>query len=313
MPVQRIMATPEAADLIEMVREIAARELAPLASEYEAAARFPRDVFRLLGKAGLLGLVFPEEYGGGGQAYETYLQVLEEIATAWMSVAVGVSVHTLSCFPLARFGSAEQKQRWLPAMLGGDLLGAYSLSEPHSGSDAAALTTHAEPDGAGGFRLTGTKAWVTHGGEADFYTVFARTSSDQRGGITCFLMPSDAAGFHAGTPEAKMGLTASTTAQLHLDGVPLTADRLIGAEGQGFRIAMSALDAGRLGIAACATGLAQAALDVAVTYASQRQQFGQAIGQFQGLAFLLADMAAAVTAARATYLDAARRLDRGLG
>ena len=313
MPVQRIMATPEAADLIDMVREIAARELAPLASEYEAAARFPREVFRVLGKAGLLSLVYPEEHGGGGQPYETYLQVLEEIAAAWMSVAVGVSVHTLSCFPLARFGSAEQRQRWLTAMLGGEVLGAYSLSEPHSGSDAAALTTHAEPDRGGGFRLTGTKAWVTHGGEADFYTVFARTSSDQRGGITCFLMPSDAAGFHAGTPEVKMGLTASTTAQLHLDGVLLTADRLIGAEGQGFRIAMSALDAGRLGIAACATGLAQAALDVAVTYASQRQQFGQAIGQFQGLAFLLADMAAAVTAARATYLDAARRLDRGLG
>jgi alkylation response protein AidB-like acyl-CoA dehydrogenase len=312
LPVDRVMPTPESADLIEMVREIAARELAPAAAEYEAAGRFPREAFRMLGQAGLLGLVYPDDHGGSGQPYEVYLQVLEEIAAAWMSVAVGVSVHTLSCYPLARYGEAAQKDRWLPGMLGGDLLGAYSLSEPHSGSDAAALATRAERDGAGGFRLTGTKAWVTHGGQADFYSVFARTSDDQRRGISCFLVPADAPGFRAGAPEAKMGMTASATAQLHLDGVVLEAGRLIGAEGQGFPIAMSALDAGRLGIAACATGLAQAALDYAVGYASQREQFGRPIAQFQGLAFMLADMAAAVASARATYLDAARRLDRGL-
>jgi alkylation response protein AidB-like acyl-CoA dehydrogenase len=307
-----MMPTPEAADLIELVREIAERQLAPIAAEYEAAARFPRETLRTLGKVGVLGLVYPEQYGGGGQPYEVYLQVLEEIAAAWMSVAVGVSVHSLSCFPLARYGSAEQKDRWLPGMLAGDLLGAYSLSEPQSGSDAAALATRAERDGSGGFRLTGTKAWVTHGGEADFYSVFARTSADQRRGISCFLMPSDAPGLRAGPPEVKMGMTASTTAQLHLDAVPLAGDRMIGAEGQGFPIAMSALDAGRLGIAACATGLAQAALDAAVGYALQREQFGRPIAQFQGVAFMLADMAAAVASARATYLDAARRLDRGM-
>ncbi len=312
MPVERMMPTQEAADLIELVREIAERQLAPVAAEYEAAARFPRDIFRLLGKAGLLSLAYPEEYGGGGQPYEVYLQVLEEIGAAWMSVAVGVSVHSLSCYPLARYGSDAQKDRWLPGMLGGDQLGAYSLSEPQSGSDAAALRTRAKREGSGGFELTGTKAWVTHGGEADFYAVFARTSDDQRRGISCFLMPSDAAGFRSGTPEAKMGLTASTTTQLHLDAVPLEAGRLIGAEGDGFPIALSALDRGRLGIAACATGLAQAALDIAVGYASQREQFGQPIATFQGLAFMLADMAAAVASARATYLEAARRLDRGM-
>jgi alkylation response protein AidB-like acyl-CoA dehydrogenase len=312
LPVERMMPTPEAADLIELVREIAERQLAPAAAEHEAAGRFPRETFRLLGKAGLLGLAYPDEYGGGGQPYEVYLQVLEEIAAAWMSVGVGVSVHTLSCYPLARFGSAAQRDRWLPDMLAGDLLGAYSLSEPQSGSDAAGLTTRAGPDGAGGYRLTGTKAWVTHGGQADFYSVFARTSDDQRGGISCFLMPSDAAGLRAGAPEAKMGLTASTTTQLYLEAVPLDAGRLIGGEGQGFPIAMSALDGGRLGIAACATGLAQAALDAAAGYAAQREQFGQPVGQFQGLSFLLADMAAAVASARATYLDAARRRDRGL-
>jgi alkylation response protein AidB-like acyl-CoA dehydrogenase len=312
LPVQRLMATPEAADLIELVREIAERQLAPIAAEYEAAGQFPRDTFRLLGKAGLLGLVYPERYGGGGQPYEVYLQVLEEIATAWMSVAVGVSVHSLSCYPLARYGSADQKDRWLPDLLGGDLLGAYSLSEPQSGSDAAALRMRADRDGTGSFRLTGTKAWVTHGGQADFYSVFARTSDDQRRGISCFLVPADAPGLAAAPPESKMGLTASTTAMLHFEAVPLEADRLIGAEGEGFPIALSALDAGRLGIAAAATGLAQAALDAATSYASQRQQFGQPIAQFQGLAFMLADMAAAVGSARATYLDAARRLDAGL-
>jgi alkylation response protein AidB-like acyl-CoA dehydrogenase len=312
LPVERMMPTPEAADLIELVREIAGRQLAPVAAEYEAAGRFPRETFRLLGKAGLLGLAYPEEHGGGGQPYEVYLQVLEEIAAAWMSVAVGVSVHTLSCYPLARFGSDAQRDRWLPGMLAGDLLGAYSLSEPQSGSDAAALATRAEPDGAGGYLLTGTKAWVTHGGQADFYSVFARTSDDRGGGISCFLMPADATGLRPGAPEAKMGLTASTTAQLYLEAVPLDAGRLIGAEGQGFPIAMSALDGGRLGIAACATGLAQAALDAAAGYAAEREQFGQPVGQFQGLSFLLADMAAAVASARATYLDAARRRDRGL-
>jgi alkylation response protein AidB-like acyl-CoA dehydrogenase len=312
MPVQRMMPTPEGADLIDLVREIAERQLKPVAAEYEAAARFPREMFRVLGKVGLLGLAYPPEYGGGGQPYEVYLQVLEEIATAWLSVAVGVSVHTLSCYPAASFGSPAQKERWLPTMLGGDLLGAYSLSESHSGSDAAALRTRADRDADGTFRLTGTKAWVTHGGEADFYSVFARTSEDHRRGISCFIMPSDAPGLFAAAPEDKMGLTASTTAQLHLDAVPLSPDRLIGAEGQGFAIAMSALDAGRLGIAACATGLAQAALDVALSYAKEREQFGQAVVQFQGMAFMLADMAAAVSSARATYLDAARRLDRGL-
>ncbi|GAA4471252.1 acyl-CoA dehydrogenase family protein [Phytohabitans houttuyneae] len=311
MPVERMMPTPEAADLIDLVREIAARDLAPVAAGHEAAGTFPRDTFRLLGKAGLLGLVGPERHGGGGQPYEVYLQVLEEIATAWMSVAVGVSVHTLSCYPLVAYGTETQRRQWLPAMLGGDLLGAYSLSEAQSGSDAASLRTRAERQADGGYRVTGTKAWVTHGGQADFYTLFARTAPGQRG-ISCFLVPAGAPGLAAARPEEKMGLTASTTAQLHLDGVPVPAERLVGAEGEGFPIAMSALDAGRLGIAACATGLAQAALDAAVAYAHEREQFGRPVASFQGLSFMFADMAAAVASARATYLDAARRMDRGL-
>ncbi|MGH8891341.1 MAG: acyl-CoA dehydrogenase family protein, partial [Acidothermaceae bacterium] len=214
-----------------------------------------------------------------------------------------------SCFALARYGNDEQRERWLPGMLGGELLGAYCLSEPDSGSDAAALRTRANP-ADNGFVLDGTKAWITHAGEADFYTVMARTSDDGSRGISCFLVPADAGGVVAAARERKMGLKGSPTAQLHLTDVRIDSNRLIGELGQGFPIALSALDTGRLGIAACAVGLAQAALDVAVEYAGQRRQFGRAIGEFEGLAFMLADMATGVAAARALYLAAARRLDR---
>jgi hypothetical protein len=311
MTVSRMLPTPEAGELLELVEDLAAKELAPRVDEAEASASFPREVFRTLGRAGLLSLPYPEEQGGGGQPYEVYLQVLEEIARRWVSVAVGVSVHSLSCYALASFGTPEQQERWLGDMLGGELLGAYCLSEPQAGSDAAALATRAVRDGED-YVVTGTKAWITHGGEADFYTLMARTSDDGPRGITCFLLPGDQQGLEAAAPEKKMGMTASTTAMLHLDGARVPAERRIGAEGQGFTIALSALDAGRLGIAACAVGLAQAALDAAVEYAKERKQFGKPIAEFQGLGFLLADMAAAVGSARATYLDAARRMDAGL-
>ncbi|HEY8373198.1 MAG TPA: acyl-CoA dehydrogenase family protein [Pseudonocardiaceae bacterium] len=315
MPAERLLPTTEAEDLISLVREICRDELAPLVDDYEANSRFPREIFRLLGKSGLLSLPYPEEYGGGAQPYEVYLQALEEIASVWMSVAVGLSVHVMSCYPLATFGTPEQRDRWLADMLGGTLLGAYALSEPHAGSDAAALSTRAVPEGSGSdaaYVLTGTKAWITHGGEADFYTLMARTSDDGARGVTCFLVPGDTPGLSAAPPERKMGLTGSTTAQILLDGARVPADRRIGEEGQGLKIALASLDSGRLGIAACAVGLAQAALDAAVDYAKQRTQFGRRIIDFQGLEFLLADMAAAVESARATYLEAARRRDRGL-
>jgi alkylation response protein AidB-like acyl-CoA dehydrogenase len=238
--------------------------------------------------------------------------VVEELSRAWLTVGLGVSVHALSCFALARYGTPDQKQRWLPDMLGGETLGAYCLSEPDSGSDAAALRTRAIADEGGGYRIDGTKAWITHCGVADFYTVMVRTSDDGSRGISCFLLPADAEGLSAAAPEHKMGLRASPTAQLHLTGVAAPADRLIGDVGQGFAIALAALDTGRLGIAACSVGLAQAAFDVAVDYAGERRQFGRAIREFEGLAFMLADMATAVEAARALYLSAARRLDAGL-
>ena len=311
MPVDRLLPSPEAHELLDLVRDIADRELLPLAASYEREERFPREVFRTLGKAGILGLAYPEEQGGGGQPYEVWLQVLEELGARWASVAVGVSVHALTCFPLAGYGTVEQQERWLPEMLGGELLGAYCLSEPDAGSDPGAMRTRAVATD-GGYVLDGVKAWVTHGGHADFYTSMVRTSDARSGGISCFLVPADARGLTADRPEDKMGLTGSTTATMRFEGVRVEADRLMGAEGQGLPIALAALDAGRLGIAAVATGLAQAALEQSVAYAKTRQTFGKAIIDHQGLGFLLADMAAAVQTARTTYLDAARRKDLGM-
>jgi alkylation response protein AidB-like acyl-CoA dehydrogenase len=309
--VDRSLPTDEARTLLDLTREIAVEELAPKAATYEAEGRFPREVFRLLGRSGLLGLPYAEEYGGGEQPYEVYLQVLEELSSAWLTVGLGVSVHTLCCFPLAAFGSDEQRKRWLPDMVGGELLGAYCLSEPQSGSDAAALRTRAVRDGDE-YVVDGTKAWITHGGVADFYNVLARTGQDGPRGISCLLVPGDTPGLSAAPPERKMGLTASVTTQIVLEGARVPADRLLGEEGQGFAIALGALDGGRLGIAACAVGLAQAALDTAVAWARERKQFGRPIIEHQGLAFLLADMATSVEAGRALYLSAARRRDAGL-
>jgi alkylation response protein AidB-like acyl-CoA dehydrogenase len=311
MPAERLLPSTEAEAIVALAREFAAGELAPRVARAEAEGAFPRDVFRRLGELGFLAMPYPEEHGGAGQPYEVYLQALEELGAAWASVAVGVSVHVLACFPLAHHGTDAQRARWLPELLAGDLLGGYCLSEAHSGSDPASMRTRAERTAAG-YRVTGSKAWVTHAGAADFYALFARTSDDGARGISAFLVPGDAAGLNVGKPEAKMGLTGSVTATIDYDGVELEEERRIGPEGHGLRIALEALDSGRLGIAAVAVGVAQAALDHAVAYARERETFGKPIIEHQGLGFLLADMAAAVESARATMLAAARRRDRGL-
>ncbi len=308
--VDRLLPTDESRDLLALVRTIAGEQLMPRAAADEAADRFPRDVFTMLGRTGLLSLPYPEEYGGGAQPYEVYLQALEEIAAAWMSVGIGVSVHSLACWAIATHGTDEQRKQLLPDMLGGEQLGAYCLSEPDAGSDIAAMSTKAVPDGDG-YLLSGTKAWITHGGEADFYLVFARTSDERTKGVSAFHVPAGSDGLSFGAPENKMGLTASTTTQVLLDRCRVPGSHLVGEAGQGMRIALGALDSGRLGVAACATGLAQAALDTAASYALGREQFGRPISDFQGLQFLLADMAAATEQARATYLHAARLRDAG--
>ncbi len=222
-----------------------------------------------------------------------------------LTVGLGVSVHTLACHALAGYGTKEQQREHLPAMLGGRLLGAYCLC-----SDAASLRTRATRDGDT-WTLEGTKAWITHGGVADFYTVLARTGGEGAHGITAFLVPGDAPGLTAAAPERKMGMKGSPTAQLHFDGVQVPDARRLGEEGQGFAIALSALDSGRLGIAACAIGVAQAALDEALTFVAERRQFGRPLADFQGLRFMIADMATQIEAGRSLYLAAARLRDAG--
>ncbi|MBX6354231.1 MAG: acyl-CoA dehydrogenase family protein [Micromonosporaceae bacterium] len=309
MGVERLLPTEEAGQLLELTRELADRELAPRAAEYEQRGEFPRELLRLLGRSGLLGLPYPEEYGGAGQPYEVYLQVLEELAYRWLAVAEAVSVHTLSCHPVAKYGTELQRKR-LPEMLGGELLGAICLSEPQGGSDAAHLTTRAVREGDY-YTVSGTKAWITHAGQADFYSVFCRTGGPGASGVSCLLVDAGTPGVLPQARERTMGLRSSPVAQIVFDDARVPADRLVGEEGRGFRIAMDALDAGRLGIAACAVGLAQAALDYATEYAREREQFGRPIIEFQGLSFLLADMATQVAAARALTLAAARLKDAG--
>jgi alkylation response protein AidB-like acyl-CoA dehydrogenase len=257
-----------------------------------------------------LSLPFAEEHGGGAQPYEVYLQVVEEIATAWPSVGVGVSVHGLTANVVATNGSEDLKREWLPRMLSGDWLGAYCLSEPQAGSDVSAIRTRAVRDGEQ-YVVSGTKQWISNGSCADYYILFARTSDDAKHGLSAFVVPADTPGMSFGAPEKKMGLTCDVTTQVIFDGARIPAAQLIGEEGAGMRVALAALDAGRLGIAAVATGIAQAALAHAVAYAGERIQFGKPIGEQQGLQFLLADMGADVERARATYLHAARMKDAG--
>lgn len=299
----RRAAAPRPDVLFPWLRRLVADELKPRSDQDETAGRFPRDLVRELGRSGVLGLPYPRDAGGGGWRFTDYLRVLELLATGWLTVAETVAVHTLACLPLARHGSDRLRRELLPGMLGGEQLGSYCLSEPGAGSDAAALTTRASVDGES-FRVDGTKAWITHAGHADFYNVFVRTGAAGTSGISCLLVDAGTPGLTFGAPERKMGLHASPVAQVHLSGVRVPRERLIGEFGSGFTIAMSALDAGRLGIAACAVGLAQAALDIAVAHARDPDS--------QGIGFLLADMATAVEAGRSLYLSAAGRYDAGL-
>jgi alkylation response protein AidB-like acyl-CoA dehydrogenase len=296
--------------LLELTREIATQELAPRAHDAEERGEFPEAAYRLLGKSGLLSLPFAEEYGGGAQPYETYLQVVEEIATAWPSVGVGMSVHCLTANVVASNGDEALRAEWLPRMLSGDWLGAYCLSEPQAGSDVSGIRTRAVRD-ADEYVVNGTKQWISNGSCADYYILFARTSEDPKRGLSTLVVPGDTPGMTFGAPEKKMGLASDVTTQVIFDGARMPAAQLVGEEGAGMKVALSALDAGRLGIAAVATGIAQAALAHAVSYAGERQQFGRPIGELQGLQFLLADMAADVERARATYLMAARLKDAG--
>jgi alkylation response protein AidB-like acyl-CoA dehydrogenase len=308
--VERLLPSEEATELLALAREIATKELAPKVAEAEERAEFPAEAYRLLGRAGLLSLPFEEELGGGGQPYEVYLQVVEEIATAWPSVGVGTSVHALTATVVAANASEAMRAEWLPKMLSGDWLGAYCLSEPQAGSDVSGIRTAARRDGDD-YVVKGVKQWISNGSCADYYILFARTGEDRTRGLSAFIVPDGTPGMSFGAPEKKMGLHCDVTTQVLFDDARIPAAQLIGEEGRGMQVALSALDAGRLGIAAVATGIAQAALAYAVGYAREREQFGRPIGDNQGLQFLLADMAADVERARAAYLHAARLKDAG--
>jgi alkylation response protein AidB-like acyl-CoA dehydrogenase len=310
MKLDRLLPTADAEELLELLQDFCARELDPIVDRSERQSEYPEGLFARLGELGLLGLPFDAQYGGTEQPYEVYLQVLEEIARHWASVAVAVSVHTMAALAIANHGTVQQKETWLRPMLEGRIVGGYSLSEPNAGSDVAAIETRAELV-PGGYRITGEKSWITHGGRADCYILFARTSPGT-GGVSAFVAPGEADGLVFGPPIHKMGLDSIPTASAFWDGAFLDENRRLGAEGKGLPIALGALDSGRLGIAAVATGLAQSALDVAVDFAGSRRAFGKPVIRHQGLAFMLADMAAAVDTARASYIDAARRRDAHL-
>ena len=301
--------------IVDLAREFARTRIEPHAAEWDRTAHFARDVLDELGKLGFLGMSTPEEYDGMGLDTLTYLLALEELAAADASVAVSVSIHNaIPATMLLRHGDSRQKERWLKPMARGELLAGFALSEPESGSDAASLSARALRAGDQ-WVLSGTKAWATNGGTADVMMIMVRTDRPdaRRGakGISTFIVPTDAPGYRPGKPEDKMGLRASNTAAIALEDVRLTADQLLGEEGQGFVYAMEGLDVGRLGIAIQAVGIARRALEHALAYCAERKQFGQPLREFEAVQFKLADMATRVEAARALAHAAAARRDRG--
>lgn len=310
--IRRVGLSDEHSQLFELVSQFCQDRLEPHVDLAEANSEFPRDAFTELGRTGLLNLPYAHVIDPQTPPvpHRVSLQVLEEIASSWLAIALGLSVHHLACAPLIKFGSPEQLSMWQSWVLGGQTLGAYCLSEPHSGSDAAALSSTATRDGDS-YILNGTKSWITHGGVADFYTVFARTSPQKTSGISCFFIPADTPGLEFGKPESKMALNSSPTSNIHLTDVRIPLFNRIGQEGQGFAIALSSLDVGRLGIAACAVGLAQSALGIANLYSQERTAFDLHIADFQGIGFMLADMATSIHASRCVYTDAATLLDLG--
>jgi alkylation response protein AidB-like acyl-CoA dehydrogenase len=310
VPADLSLLTDEQRSLGMMVREFASEVAGPAASAFEARQEDPVALYHQLAGLGLTGIPFPEEYGGGGQPYVTYLLVIEELARAYLSLAIGLSVHTLCAFATDRFGSDGQKKEVLSRLTSGEWFGAYSLSEPGSGSDAASLSTKATRTGDG-YRLSGSKVFCTRGAEADVVLVMARTGDAGPSGISAFLVPNPTPGFSGTKKEDKMGWRSSPTWALAFDDAEVPEDRLLGQEGEGFKIALASLDSGRLGIAACSIGLAQGAFDAALRYTGEREQFGQPVSAHEGVQFMLAAMATDIEAGRRLYRYAAELRDAG--
>jgi alkylation response protein AidB-like acyl-CoA dehydrogenase len=297
--------TPEQREIQALAHELAEAEIVPNAGAWDRDHRFPKELFPKLADLGLMGVCVPEEYGGAGADFLSYILVLEELSRADAGVGVTVAVHTsATTLPILAFGTQEQKTRFVPPLARGEQIGAFALTESGSGSDAGSLRTRAEPEGDG-WTLTGTKQWITNGSVADTLVAFARTDPSTAGarGISCFVL--DGAHVRVTREEEKLGLNSSTTSDLALEGAYVGRDRLLHEEGRGFRVAMATLDGGRIGIAAQALGIAQAAYDVARSYALEREQFGRRIADFQAIQWKLADMTTEIDAARLLVYRAA--------
>lgn len=301
----------EQIEIRDMVRRFTEQEITPHAEVWDETNHFPRELYHKMAKLGLMGMTTPEEYGGNALSRLLNTLVYEELAKGEMATAVGLSVHNMVTGSIARFGNQVQRRRWVSRLATGELLGAFSLSEADSGSDAASLQCKAECH-HDIYLLNGTKFWVTNGGEADIYLVMVRTSGSKGpAGISCFVIEKDTPGFSFGKIERKMGLHSSPTRELIFENCEVPVEHRLGEEGQGFKIALSSLDGGRINIGAIAVGVAQAAFETALRYSRERTQFGQPISNFQGIQFMLSDMAMKIEAARLLVYEAAFKLDEG--
>ena len=301
--------TADQREIQQLTRDVAQAEIEPNAAAWDREHRFPRELFDRLAEVGLLGVCIPEEYGGAGADFLSYILVLEELSRADAGVGVTVAVHTSAVtLPILTFGTDEQRSRFLPPLARGETLGAFALTEPEAGSDAGSLRTAATPNGDG-WTISGSKQWITNGRHAGTILLFARTDPDTPGarGVSAFILDGDPKFIVPTRDEEKLGLNSSSTVDLVIKDYPVARDRLLYDEGRGFTVAMSTLDGGRIGIAAQALGIAQAAYDVAKAYALERRQFGRRIADFQAIQWKLADMATEIDAARLLVYRAAWR------
>ena len=302
--------TPDQRAVGELARDVAARHIAPHVAQWDRDHHFPRDLYATLGEAGLLGIAVPEAYGGAGADYVAYAVAIEELARVDAGTAVTVSVHSMIASAILRLGSEEQKQRYLPGLAGGTMLAAFALTEPGAGSDAAAIASTARADGSG-YVLNGRKQWCTNGSVAGVTMAMFRTGARGAGGVTAFLVDNALPGIVVEKITEKLGIRTSNTCDLVFDDVRLPQSARLGAEGTGMTMALSALGAGRIGIAAQATGILAACLDASVKFAKEREAFGKPIGAFEGVSFKIAQMATDLDAARLLVYRAAALCDRG--
>ncbi|TLS36688.1 acyl-CoA dehydrogenase [Pseudalkalibacillus caeni] len=305
--------TDEQLMMQKMVRDFAQKEIAPIVEHMEETDEFPKEIVKKMGELGLMGIPVPEKYGGAEMDYTSYIIAINEISRVSATVGVILSVHTsVGTNPILYFGTEEQKQKYIPKLASGEYLGAFALTEPAAGSDAASLKTRAVKKGDH-YVLNGSKIFITNGGEADTYIVFARTNPEETGnrGVSAFIVERDTPGFSIGKKEKKMGLNGSNTVEIIFEDAKVPAENLLGKEGEGFKIALANLEKGRIGIAAQSLGIAEAALHYSTQYAKERKQFGKPIGQNQGVGFKLSDMATEVEAAKLLIFRAADLISRG--